>query len=112
RQFVGSWLPIPAESRTRLGVHGPSATLGHSASLGGASWQCQSRFEVTVGPLAFEQFLDFMPGSRALREMSTLIRYYTTDEWSWQVRLLVAERAVPGASLGQVGRLGWTSWLG
>jgi type VI secretion system protein ImpH len=68
--------------------------------------------EVTVGPLAFEQFLDLMPGSRALREMSTLIRYYTTDEWSWQVRLLVAERAVPGASLGQVGRLGWTSWLG
>jgi len=112
RQFVGSWLPIPPESRTRLGVRGPSATLGDSATLGAASWQCQGRFEVTVGPLTFEQFLGFTPGSRALREMSTLIRYYTTDEWSWHARLLVAEQNVPGVSLGQVGRLGWTSWLG
>src|SRR5262249_50959370 len=84
RHVGGSWRPIPPESRTRLGVRGASATLGDSATLGSASWQCQSRFEVTVGPLTFEQFLGFTPGSRALREMSTLIRYYTTDEWSWQ----------------------------
>ena len=56
--------------------------------------------------------MGFLPGSRALEKMTALIRFYTTDEWAWQVRLLVAEQDVPGVALGEVGRLGWTSWLG
>jgi type VI secretion system protein ImpH len=112
RPFIGEWLPIPPEARTRLGARDASAVIGAAATLGAASWQRQNRFEVTVGPLPFETFLRFLPGSRALEEMTALIRFYTTDEWGWQVRLLVAERDVPGATLGGIGRLGWTSWLG
>lgn len=112
RQFVGSWLRVPEELRTRLGVDDSSAILGNSATLGAASWQRQSKFEVVVGPLPFEAFLQFLPGSRALRALGDLIRLYTTGEWSWQVRLLVNEDDAPGVALGQVGRLGWTSWLG
>jgi len=65
-----------------------------------------------VGPLPFEAFLQFLPGSRALRALRDFIRFYTTGEWSWQVRLLVNEGDAPGIALGKVGRLGWTSWLG
>ena len=65
-----------------------------------------------MGPVSFETFMGLRPGSRALERMTALIRFYTTDEWDWQVRLLVAERDVPGVALGDVGRLGWTSWLG
>jgi type VI secretion system protein ImpH len=86
--------------------------LGRTATLGASSWQCQSRFEVVVGPLRFEDFLQFLPGSRALRELGDLVRLYTCGEWSWQVRLLVDAGDAPGVSLGKVGRLGWTSWLG
>jgi len=112
REFVGGWLRIPAEWRTRLGANDASAVLGRSATLGAASWQRQSRFEVVVGPLPFEAFLQFLPGSRALRALRDFIRFYTTGEWSWQVRLLVNEGDAPGIALGKVGRLGWTSWLG
>jgi type VI secretion system protein ImpH len=112
RQFVGSWLRVPEELRTRLGVDDSSATLGVSATLGAASWQRRSKFEVVIGPLTFESFLQFLPGSRALRALSDMIKLYTSGEWDWQARLLVNENDAPGVSLGQVGRLGWTSWLG
>jgi len=112
RQFVGGWLRIPVDARTRLGMRDPSAVIGEAATLGSSSWQCQNRFEVAVGPLSFETFMGFLPGSRALEKMTALIRFYSTDEWAWQVRLLVAEQDVPGVALGEVGRLGWTSWLG
>jgi type VI secretion system protein ImpH len=112
REFVGSWLRIPNELRTRLGGTDDAAVLGRAATLGAASWQRQGKFEVVVGPMSFEAFLQFLPGSRALRSLADFIRFYTTDEWSWQVRLLVNEDDAPGVALGKVGRLGWTSWLG
>jgi type VI secretion system protein ImpH len=112
RQFVGGWLRVPVELRTQLGRKDGYAVLGETATLGAAAWQSQNRFEVVVGPVRFEEFLQFLPGSRALRSLRDLIRLYTSDEWSWQVRLIVQEDDAPGVSLGQVGRLGWTSWLG
>lgn len=112
RQFVGGWLRVPVELRTRIGTKDGHAILGNTATLGASSWQCQSRFEIVVGPLRFEDFLQFLPGSRALRALGDLVRLYTSGEWSWQVRLLVDAGDAPGVSLGKVGRLGWTSWLG
>jgi type VI secretion system protein ImpH len=112
RQFVAGWLQVPLELRTRIGVADGYAELGRSATLGAASWQCQCRFEVVVGPLSFEDFLQYLPGSRALRALGDLVRLYTTGEWSWRVRLLVRRGDVPGIELGRIGRLGWTSWLG
>jgi type VI secretion system protein ImpH len=110
RQFVGGWLRVPGELHTRLA--GEYAVLGESATLGAESWQSQNRFEVVVGPLRIEDFMRFLPGSRALRSLSDLIRLYTSSEWSWQLRLLVDAGEAPGVSLGRAGRLGWTSWLG
>jgi type VI secretion system protein ImpH len=112
RQFVASWLRVPEELRTRLGIDDSSAVLGVSATLGAASWQRRSKFEVVIGPLTFESFLQYLPGSRALRALGDVIRFYTSGEWDWQARLLVNQDDAPGVSLGQVGRLGWTSWLG
>jgi type VI secretion system protein ImpH len=112
RQFVGGWLRVPVELRSRLGTSDGHAILGRTATLGASSWQCQGRFEIVVGPLRFEDFLQFLPGSRALRALGDLVQLYTSGEWSWQVRLLVDAGDAAGVSLGKVGRLGWTSWLG
>ena len=112
RQFIGGWLRVPTMLRTQLGRQDGYAVLGVTATLGTAAWQSQNRFEIVIGPLSFEEFLRFLPGSRALRSLKALIRLYTSDEWSWQVRLLVRQDDAPGVSLGRVGRLGWTSWLG
>jgi type VI secretion system protein ImpH len=112
RQFVGAWLDVPPDSFCRLGGVPDYARLGDGATLGSASWQCQHKFEIVIGPLSLESFVDFLPGARGLRELRALARMYTNDEWAWQVRLLLTDVAVPGMALGQAGQLGWTTWLG
>jgi type VI secretion system protein ImpH len=112
KQFVGAWLDVPQDSFCRLGGKPEYARLGDGATLGSASWQCQHKFEIVIGPLGLDNFIDFLPGSRGLRELRALTHMYTNDEWAWQVRLLLTDVAVPGMTLGQAGQLGWTTWLG
>jgi type VI secretion system protein ImpH len=112
KQFIGAWLDVPPDSFCRLGGAAEFATLGAGATLGAASWQCQHKFEIEIGPLTLEAFVDFLPGARGLRELRALTRLYTNDEWAWQVRLLLTDVAVPGMTLGKAGQLGWTTWLG
>jgi type VI secretion system protein ImpH len=111
-QFCGAWLTIPQHARTRLGAGPDTAALGWTATLGASSWQVQHRFEIAAGPMSLDAFTNFMPGQRALDELRALVRLYTNDEWSWQLRLLVEEHDVPPAVLGSGTQLGWTSWLG
>jgi type VI secretion system protein ImpH len=112
RQFVGDWMKVPAESFCRLGSDQSVAGLGSTATLGGSSWQCQHKFEIALGPLSRATFNDFLPGSRGVQELFALTRLYTNDEWTWQLRLLLADVEVPGVWLGGQAQLGWTTWLG
>jgi type VI secretion system protein ImpH len=111
RPFVGSWLSTPREMYCRLGA-GKESALGRSATIGATSWQCQHKFEIVLGPLTLQTFRDFLPGARGLAELHALVRQYTNDEWTWQVRLLLRDVEIPGVRLGTGAQLGWTSWLG
>jgi type VI secretion system protein ImpH len=111
RQFVGSWLDIPRALTCRLG-NPELAVLGTSTTLGAATWQCQHKFEIVLGPLGSGEFANFLPGAPGLTQLHSLVRTYTTDEWEWQVRLLLRDVDIPGIELGSGSRLGWTSWLG
>jgi type VI secretion system protein ImpH len=111
RQFVGEWLDIPPQDYCRLG-HAATAVLGTNASLGAASWQCQHRFEIIIGPVDAAEFEQFLPGASGLKHLHDLVLGYTNGEWSFQVRLLLKAAGVPKARLGGDTRLGWTSWVG
>jgi type VI secretion system protein ImpH len=111
-QFVASWLNISEDARCRLGRDPQHSTLGLNATLGSMTWQCQSRFEIALGPLDIAHFVNFLPGARGLTQLKALVRLYTNEEWSWQVRLLLEPGQIPAMRLGQSGWLGWTSWLG
>ena len=66
-----------------------------------------------LGPLdAAQTFATFCPGRAASRELHALVRLYTNDEWTWQLRLLLRDVEIPGVRLGGAGELGWTTWLG
>jgi type VI secretion system protein ImpH len=112
REFCGAWLAAPRELRLRLGRDADAATLGEGAFLGRATWQCQHKFEMVLGPVSLERLETFLPGRHGLRELSALVRLYTNDEWTWQLRLLLLPADIPGIRLGTAGRLGWTTWLG
>ena len=110
--FVGAWLDISEDARCRIGMEPQHATLGLGATLGTMTWQCQSRFEIALGPLGIADFVNFLPGARGLTQLKSLVRLFTNEEWSWQVRLLLEPEQIPALRLGEGGWLGWTSWLG
>ncbi len=108
RPYCGEWLDIPADLHCRLGEQ----RLGAGMTLGGSTWQCQHKFEIVLGPLPRADFEEFLPGARGLEELRALVRFYTNDEWAWQLRLLLRDVEIPGVRLGATSQLGWTGWLG
>jgi type VI secretion system protein ImpH len=112
RELVGTWLTIPESLRTRLGGGRELAALGYSAALGQASWQRQCKFEIVFGPLTFAGLTALLPGQDRLSQLHAIVRLFATDEYAWQLRVLLPPEEVPAMQLGQGGLLGWTTWLG
>jgi type VI secretion system protein ImpH len=110
--FVGTWLEIASEELCRLGGPPENASLGLGTILGASTWQCQSCFEIVLGPVPIAGFVNFLPGARGLNELKALVRLFTNEEWSWQVRLLLEPADIPPMRLGESGWLGWATWLG
>lgn len=109
-QFVGHWLSL--EKRDRTSVGGIGAMLGVQTVLGTRVWDRQHKFRIRLGPLTLAQYQDFLPGHAPLRALVDWVRLYLCLELAWDVRLVLAKRAVPSLKLGSGARLGWTSWLG
>lgn len=108
--YVARWLDIPAEAYLRLANH-DTAELGRGATLGRSTWQANHSFELVMGPVSLTDLERFLPGERGLEELRDLLRFFTADEWQWQLRIIVQRRTVPDLALGGAARLGWTSWL-
>lgn len=110
-EFVGRWLRMPGEIRTRLGREG-SAELGSSAMLGEEFWDCRQSIRILCGPLSIDQYERLLPGTPSWLRFGALVHSYLGLELAWDLRLHLADEHVPQLRLGAGARLGWTSWLG
>jgi type VI secretion system protein ImpH len=120
--YVGHWMPLRSEDRSRLGGAGTrrTAALGVSAVAGARVWDRQYKLRLHIGPLSLAQYCQFLPGQRSLIELRDWMRQLLGFEMLWDVRLVLKGSEVPALSAG-AGRgaeparptaLGWTSWLG
>jgi type VI secretion system protein ImpH len=126
REFVGEWMRIADEDRTRLGGSNRVAFLGESAVLGERVWGCQHKFRIVLGPLGLQQYLSLLPGERQLSQLVAIVRAYIGDELAWDINLVLMGQEVPQELiLGRINsdgrrtpcldgssRLGWTCWMG
>ncbi|MBL8736758.1 MAG: type VI secretion system baseplate subunit TssG [Planctomycetes bacterium] len=110
-EFVGRWLRMPGDIRTRLGREG-TAELGSSAMLGEEFWDCRQSIRIVCGPLSIDQYERLLPGTPSWRRFGALVHSYLGLELGWDLRLHLADEHVPPLRLGADARLGWTSWLG
>lgn len=124
-QYVGQWLELPVEARTRLSAraphHGRNAQLGVSSALGTRSWQAQHKFRVRLGPLSRADYERFLPGRPALARLTDWLRGYLGDSLDWDLQLELARDQVaplqlagtdaPALAAAPAARLGLTSWL-
>ena len=108
-QFVGQWLEITEQNRTRLGEanHG----LG-MAVAGKRIWDQQAKFKLRVGPLSWQEFSRFLPDGKAFRPMVEMTRYFVGQEFDFDLQLVLRADQVPSVRLGDKhARLGYSAWL-
>jgi len=110
--FVGHWLPLRREDRTRLGLAGAACQIGVGAVAGERVWDRQSKFRLHVGPVSAEQYRRFVPGGAAIRALRDWVRQYVGFDLVWDVRVALAATDVEGCRLGTATPLGYAAWLG
>ncbi len=114
-QFIGAWLPLEQENRTRLKSAEANNVLGATAILGSKCWDQQAGFKLTIGPLSFKQFRELLPPERRFRSLVELTRFFVGLTLDFDVQLVLKAAEVPGCRLTKPGpealRLGWSSWL-
>jgi type VI secretion system protein ImpH len=108
KEFVAAWMTIPASLQTRLAK--AYAALGRGATIGPRVFSRQSRIELRVGPLAYEDFKAFLPGGHRLKMFKRAVRDMVGESLDVDVRIVLAREAVPPPRIGTV-QLGRTAWL-
>jgi len=110
REFIGQWLDLARSDQTALAA--THARLGQGAVLGRRFHDRQCRFRIDLGPLSRSVYESFLPTGDLLRPLIDWVRNYVGFEYAWDLRLALTADEVPVMTLGEAGRLGWTSWLG
>lgn len=110
-EFVGQWLPLPADCRCELHEGGGMAQLGFSATIGDRVWDCQTKFRIVAGPMDLADYQRLLPGGESLERLMAIVKNYAGLELDWDLHLLLKEREIPQTQLGTLGQLGWTTWL-
>jgi type VI secretion system protein ImpH len=114
-QFVGAWLRVDDEYRTRLGRNDGNNQIGTGAFLGSRSWDQQAGFRIKIGPVKFERFCDFIPSGAEFKSLVQLTRLMSGAVHDFSCQLILKASEVPKCELRKPGsnalRLGWSSWL-
>ena len=115
-QFAGAWYRLDPSSQCSMDDNGDqSEQLGTGVVVGDEIWDQQSRVRVCLGPLSLEQYSSFLPGGSAHEPLKALVRFFSNDEFDFEVKLILQRDDVPRCEVGgetAAGpRLGWVSWL-
>lgn len=113
-QFIERIIPLDPEDCTRLGS--ANAMLGESTICGSHVKECQTKFRIHLGPVAYRQFVRLLPAGDLLKPIFALIRYLVGIEYEFEVRVFLKPDDVPGCTLGgaespDAPRLGWSTWM-
>jgi len=116
QQFAGAWRKLSAENQTCFtGFGGASERLGVGVVAGDEVWDHHGRIRISLGPMRFEQYLKFLPGQEAHRELVAWLRFYSNGSYETEVQLVLAREDAPACELGSSGeqrpQLGLVSWL-
>lgn len=115
-QFAGTWRFLPQEDHTIFtGSNRASERLGVGTVVGSEVWDHHGRIRIRIGPLGFDQYISFLPGANAHRDLEAWVRFYSSGQYEAEVQLVLRKGEAPPCELGLRGpsgpRLGLASWL-
>ena len=108
-QFVGAFLPLAPEEQTRLGdAH---VELGQGAMLGRGMLVVDTKFRLRLFPGTLARYERFLPNGDWYRRLVDAVSNAVSQEYEWDVELVLPDHEPRPTELGRYGRLGWTSWM-
>ena len=108
---MGSWLSMPEAAYARLGSGNESVQLGKALYIGKRVWSIRHKFNIQLGPLGWEDFSSFKPGSVRAKTLHDLVRNYLGDEWDWDLELILQDSEIRPLVLNRTRALGVDSWV-
>ena len=106
-QFVGEWLTIPEEDRSRLGT----ARLGVDTTLGAKAFSAQSRIAIRTSRLDFEAYEALLPDGDLFEPLRDAVRHVIDLGMAWELSPILKVGEIPKCSLDGNRRLGWDTWI-
>lgn len=113
-QFVGRWYPLPESDQCEIGgAESPSNQLGLGAVAGDEIWDAQTTVRIRIGPLSRDRYDDLLPGGRAYEIVRWITKFFSNDQFDFELQLVLERADVPGLTLGddQPNPLGWSTWI-
>lgn len=120
-QFVGEWLPIAPDERSRLPAGRDAAAvfcqLGRDAVVGRRVWSVQGCVRLDIGPMDYETFRGFLPGAERDAKLRGMASFALGADTAFGLRLRLRASEVPPLRIGGAAaapgasRLGWNSWI-
>jgi type VI secretion system protein ImpH len=115
-QFAGAWYRLDPETQCTLSeTSSDSGELGFGAVVGDEVWDQQSKVRIVLGPLTLHRYVDFLPEGQAWEPLRAWVRFFSNQEWDFEVKLILERQQVPACTLGADGasgpQLGWVSWV-
>lgn len=108
-QFVGAWLALMPEEQTRLGA--AHAVLGGGAMAGQGMIVVDTKFRLRLWPGTLERYERFLPDGAWFRRLVDAVANAVSEEYEWDVELVLPDHEPRPVALGSFGRIGWTSWM-
>jgi len=108
-QGVGRWMVIRSAQRSALGVR--NCNLEDNLCLGERVYDRLSKFRVTLGPVDFDTYVRFLPGSADGDVLKNIVKLYAPDMLDFDLELILSADQTPrlGIDLSGKSRLGWTT---
>jgi len=108
-QNIRRMVPIPDDQRLRMLVSG--GRLGMDTVLGSKIADRMGKFRIRIGPLAWREFNDLLPGTARNDRLTSLTMFYLTDPLEVELELVLAAGEAQPIRIGNPeARLGLNTW--
>lgn len=110
REFVHRWVIIPADQLNRIGD--VNCSLGADLSVGNRVPDRDGKIRIEIGPVGWEEYLEFLPGTRGFHDLCALVRVWCFERYDFDIQIEVKREEIPPARFdaGAPPQLGRTAW--
>lgn len=103
--FFPEWIEIDQK--------GNAQKLGVDAILGGRACYSQNHFEIQIGPVDYEEYLQLLPSGERLKKIKAIAKSFIGQEFDFHIKVILNKSEIPACEITKkrLMRLGWNSFM-